>query len=455
MNEKFLEFRTNYPKFIYEKYEINDKDLNLEIIYHYNIPSLETFENKIIIPKDVIQRKDIDYKFLEKIVFHLGIVEAINYFKCTCSPNLIINCGYLNKEQVSWYKKLYYNGLGEFLYRNNIDIGINDFVNILIYNNTDEYQKINFESNGNLINVGGGKDSCVSLELLKNEPNNACFLMNAKKPMIECAHIAGFLDNDIYCIERIIDKDKLIHLNSLGYLNGHVPISSVIAFLSYLIAYLSGKKNIILSNESSANESYVKGKNINHQYSKSYEFERDFYKFTTTYFSDSIKYFSFLRPLNELQITYIFSKLKKYHLAFKSCNLGSKNDTWNWCLNCSKCLFAYLLLNTFLTEVDMLNIFGENLLDKKSLLDDFIGLIGDSISKPFECVGTYDEVNYCVNKSIEKYLNNNQNLPFLLKYYYDKYGVKTVDDSLLHNYNNENNLDLEYSKLIKEEIKYE
>lgn len=452
MNNKFLELRTMYPKFIYENYEIIDNLDNYEIIYHFVIPTLEEFNPKLIIPKKIVKRNEIDTKFFNNLVFHIGMVEAISYFKSVCSPNIIIKCGYLNNEQIVWYKKLYYNGLGELLYRNNIDINIDDFVNFIIDNQKFECRKISFDSYGNLINVGGGKDSCVSLELLANEKNNACFLMNAKKPMLDCVRIAGYNDDDIYCIERIIDKAKIMKLNNLGYLNGHIPISSVIAFISYLIAYLSGKKYIVLSNESSANESYVKGKNINHQYSKSYEFESDFYAFTTKYFSDDIKYFSLLRPLSELQIAYIFSKLKKYHPIFKSCNLGSKGNDWNWCLNCSKCLFIYVILSPFLTEGELIEIFGEDLFNKNTLLDDFIGLIGESESKPFECVGTYDEVIYSVNKTIQKYINNREELPYLLQFYYDKYGIKKVDDQILHSFDEENNLDEKFRKLVEEAI---
>lgn len=454
-NEKFWQLREKYPDFIYESYQIIDNTDNIIITYNYKIPSLEEFNPQIIIPKSIIKRNDIDRKFLDCLVFNIGIAEAISYYKSVCSKHIIIKCGHLNSEQINWFKKLYYNGLGEFLYRNNIDIDIDNFFDIIIDYKEEKFEKCHFQSHGNLINVGGGKDSCVSLKILEHELDNACFLINAKKPMLECAKVAGLSDENIYCVDRIIDKEKIIKLNNMGFLNGHIPISSIIAFISYLVAYLSGKRNIILSNESSANESYVKNKNINHQYSKSFEFEMDFYEYTNTYFSNDIKYFSLLRPLKELQIAYIFANLKEYHQAFKSCNLGSKSDNWNWCLNCSKCLFIYLILSPFLSEEELFNIFGENLLNKDSLLNDFIGLIGDSINKPFECVGTYDEINYAINKTIEKYFKDSKELPSLLKYYYNEHGLVLVDDSILNQFDENNNLDDNFRKLVKESIHYE
>lgn len=449
---KFDIYRKKYLEFIYDKYELIEDEKSLIINYYYEILDLERFIHKIVIPKKII-KSEIDYNFLNNIIFNLGIVEAISYYKCVCPSEFIINCGYINDEQIKWFKKLYYNGLGEFIYRNNIEVSKEDFFDFKI-NSNKNYSKSSFESSGNLIAIGGGKDSCVSLEILKNEKNNSCFLINSKKTMIDCCKVSGYDDENIYEVERILDKEKLISLNNAGFLNGHIPLNASIAFISYLTAYLTKKRYIILSNEKSANESYVKNKNINHQYSKSYEFEKDFYYYSTKYFSNDIIYFSLLRPLSEIQIAKIFSKLEKYHNIFKSCNLGSKTQEWTWCLNCSKCLFSYIILRTFLSDEKVLKIYGENLLDKESLLNDFIGLIGKGDNKPFECVGTYDEVLYCVKKIIKDCLNKNIKLPYLLNYYYEKYGVDDINDELLNEYNNENNLNEHFEKLLKE-ILYE
>ena len=75
------------------------------------------------------------------------------------------------------------------------------------------------------------------------------------------------------------------------------------------------------SNESSANEPSVVGTDINHQYSKSFEFENDFRNYEKEFLKTNIEYFSLLRPLTELQIAMLFSKHKKYHDIFRSCNV--------------------------------------------------------------------------------------------------------------------------------------
>ena len=115
----------------------------------------------------------------------------------------------------------------------------------------------------------------------------------------------------------------MLQLNAEGYLNGHTPFSALLAFLTLLIGVGSGSKYIALSNESSANESTVPGTDINHQYSKSIEFERDFRDYVSQHLSEEIQYFSFLRPLNEMQIASLFAQCEAYHPVFRSCNAGS------------------------------------------------------------------------------------------------------------------------------------
>lgn len=441
---KFEDLKNKYKEFIYEKYEIIENNNEYEIKFYFNIPNLTTFEPKIIIKKENITNKNINKDFLEYLVFNIGLVELISYVKCTCSPNIIIKCGYLNNEQINWFKKLYYNGLGEFLYRNNINISEQDLFNI---ETTQEKKEFNIEYNGigNLIPVGGGKDSNVTLELLKEE-DNTCFIINPKGANIECANISGY---NTITIKRILDK-KIIELNKEGFLNGHTPFSAIVAFTSFLCAYLSNKKYIILSNEDSANQSTVLGTNINHQYSKTYEFENDFNEYTKKYFNIDIKYFSLLRPLTEFQIGMLFSKIEKYHKTFKSCNLGSKGETWEWCCNCPKCLFVYTILSPFLYKEKLINIFGKDLFEDETLLETFKELLGYKETKPWECVGTYEEVRYAVSLIIEKL--ENQKLPYLLEYYKNNYPLY-LNEKFETKYNEKNNLDKHFEKIIKEAIK--
>lgn len=449
------ELREKYPNFRYKKYKIEEKEKEIIIEYEFEIENLDKFFPKIVIAKkDFIWRK-INTKKIETLVFLLGMVEAISYFKLTCSKNFIIESGVLDSYTEKWFSDLYYFGLGEFRFRNNIDIKQNDFVNFISKGSTiEKIEEEKYSNHGLLIPVGGGKDSNVTMSLLEEyKEDTYCFSIGGKDVVIECCKEAGFGREKIVEINRILDKN-MIKLNNEGFLNGHTPFSAIVAFISYLVAELLGKKYIPLSNEDSANESNVFGEKINHQYSKTYEFENNFRELMNKYIDFDVEYFSFLRPITELQIGMLFARFKKYHKVFKSCNVGSKEKPWVWCANCPKCLFVYIILSPFLKEEELKGIFGENIYDKKDLLEIFLELCGFRENKPFECVGTFEEVRFAVSMAIKNYEKEGKSLPQLLEYYKNNYKLEE-DFNYLEYYNEENFLPEEFEKILKENLKKE
>ena len=304
---------------------------------------------------------------------------------------------------------------------------------------------------GSIIPVGGGKDSVVSLELLKNrEGENLALIMNPRGASTATANIAGFEGKTIE-IKRFLDK-KLLDLNAQGYLNGHTPFSALLGFITILSAALAQKKYIALSNESSANEATVVGTDVNHQYSKSLEFETDFRNYVQEFLTPDIKYFSLLRPISELQIASLFAKSPQYFYDFKSCNAGSKQNIW--CGKCSKCLFTFIILSPFIKPDELAKIYGNNLLDEKELKLYFDELTGIADVKPFECVGTVDEVNAALCLAMPQY--DGQELPFLLKYFKESKlfaQCNSVDkEQLLKHIENEHFLEEEFQSILFEKL---
>lgn len=335
MEEKDFEtLRKTYQEFIYESYELQEDDTYIYLKFCFQIPKLCEFEPVIMIKKKHLNFYHMQSESVQNLCFHIGLIELISYWKICCPKKIIIKAGCLNEEQIAWFQKLYYLGLGEFRYMNHIQISEENFLDIVIEhapakkaNNTlQEAQR-----KGVLIPIGGGKDSNVTLELLKQtREDNLCITVGAKEISIECAKIAGYDDEKIIEVIRKIDP-RLLELNKQGFLNGHTPFSALLAFLTYFIAVITNKKYIALSNESSAEQTNVKDENINHQYSKTLEFENDFRAYADQYLGEDVTYFSLLRPINELQIAMLFAKLKQYHKTFKSCNVGSKGTEWKWC----------------------------------------------------------------------------------------------------------------------------
>lgn len=455
MGQKFDDLRKKYKEFIYHSYDIKENGDAIIIKYEFEIPGLSKFEPQITIQKKNIKFNLIDSDFVRYIVFNLGMVELISYWKCACPQNVIVKCGYLDNEQVQWFKKLYYYGLGEYRYVNNIEVTQDEMMKILIEGKKKNVLIPKTNRVGTIIPVGGGKDSTVTLELLKgHKEENYCLIIGSKEPSMKCAEVAGYNNNRIIEISRIIDEN-IKRLNNEGYLNGHTPFSAMLAFLSYLVAVLTGKRYIALSNEASANESNIEGEKINHQYSKSYEFEQDFREYVKKYLSDEVQYFSMLRPINELQIAMLFAKNEKYHKIFRSCNVGSKEVPWRWCCDCPKCLFVYCILSPFLYKDKLINIFGENMFEKKELLSTFIELCGYGKNKPFECVGTYEEINFAISKIISKLEKENKELPYMLEYYKNNYKLTDLSNKLIKQYNKENNLPKEFADILYSQIEEE
>ena len=198
---------------------------------------------------------------------------------------------------------------------------------------------------------------------------------------VHSAEAAGYTGEYLINPIRTLDS-RMLELNKQGYLNGHTPFSAMAAFASVITSIVYEKEYICLSNEASANESTIKGSKVNHQYSKTFEFEEDFKFYMDHYITDKIHYFSLLRPLSELQITYIFSSLKAYHSVFRSCNVGSKDE--KWCGKCAKCLFVAIMLSAFISDEEIEHIFGKDILNDPELESLFEQLTGISVNKPLQ-----------------------------------------------------------------------
>ena len=126
----FNKYREEYKEFWYNSYSITEDKEAIYIKYEFEIPNLTKFNPNLKILKKEMNFKSIESKQVQNMVFHIGLIELISYWKTTCSPKVLIKCGHLNEEQIGWWKKLYFYGLGELFYTNGIETNIDDFMNI-------------------------------------------------------------------------------------------------------------------------------------------------------------------------------------------------------------------------------------------------------------------------------------------------------------------------------------
>lgn len=90
--------------------------------------------------------------------------------------------------------------------------------------------------------------------------------------------------------------------------------------------------------------------------------------------------------------------------------------------------------------------------ENRELLNTFIELCGYGKNKPFECVGTYEEINFAISKTIVNLEKENKELPYLLSYYKEHYGVKEINNELIKQYNEYNNVPREFASILKAKI---
>ena len=244
-----------------------------------------------------------------------------------------------------------------------------------------------------LLPLGGGKDSIVAAEMLRERGKEfEIFNLGGYDVAMELADKMG---KEPIVVTRSLDE-RLFKLNEEGALNGHVPISAYLAFLSVLMGVLYGFKYVVLANEKSANEGNVEfhGVEVNHQYSKSFEFEQDFSVYLRDFVTPSVKYFSLLRPFYEIEIARRFAEYPEYFDVFTSCNRNFKivgKSEKRWCCECAKCVFVYAILMRFVEKEKLVEMFGKDLSGEEGIFDE---LLGKGEVKPFDCVGTPEEVSY-------------------------------------------------------------
>ncbi len=385
--------RARHPAMIYRGYRWRmSPDDSLVITYDIELEPAILFQPRVEIrnlprPADeIVPREE-----LENFVFHLGLMELPSYWKAACPPRVDVVPRMLEAEQCRWWQELFAEGMSEFFYVN----GISRDEAAVTVSSAPQAAPIyrppapSPSAERALLPVGGGKDSVVSLELARARcVPTTCFVLNTIPSAVAVIRTSG-LTGTVQASRQI--DPQLLRMNASGYLNGHTPFSAYLAFLSVFCARLFGCSAAVLSNERSADEpnTFVDGLPVNHQYSKSLEFERRFRGYCSRYLTSDVQYFSLLRPLYEIQIARLFAQHPRYLPAFKSCNRGISANAW--CGACPKCLFAFIILAPFVEPAALREAFGGNLLDHSELLDCARELVGLSPVKPFECVGTREE----------------------------------------------------------------
>ena len=376
-------------EFVCESYRFAPDTGTLSL--HYAFDGGPRFEERIALPPATRSLSDVEAAALDKVFRLLLLACGVSYYKALAPERIRCAAFPLDAATAAFFADFYVKGLGEFAWRNGVDLARLSFAI-----ETDEPPTALRLQLPRLtcVPVGGGKDSVVTIECLKQagEPLVLFELGNAV-PIEATIAQAGL---PAIRVTRRLDP-TLFALNEAGALNGHVPITGILSMIVFACAIICGFDAIAMSNEHSASAPNLvtEGREVNHQYSKSFEFEQAFSRFVERHVVEGVRYFSLLRPLSEIAIARRFARHTAYLPVFRSCNAAFRQlperRATNWCCDCPKCRFVFLALAPFVDRQLLIATFGHDMLDDAAQIDGFAELCGLQRHKPFECVGEVEE----------------------------------------------------------------
>lgn len=326
---------------------------------------------------------------LDAVLRGLHLAAGVSYYKAGVPNRIERRGGALPPAVADFFESFYRNGLGEFAWRNGLNL--EDRIRFP-RDAAQRWDAVTTELPERVaVPMGGGKDSIVALEMVRESGFEPILISVGSSPLIGA--VAGRSGLSHIRIGRRL-APELMELNRRGAWNGHVPITGIIAFILAAAGVLYGFNTVVMANERSASSPTLTtpdGTEINHQWSKGLAFETAFGDFANAHMIAGFEYFSLLRPLSELAIAKRFAGRERYFDVFSSCN---RNFTQTpaapgerWCGHCPKCRFVFLMLAPFMAREVLVGVFGSDLLDDMDQAAGFDELIGTAGHKPFDCVG--------------------------------------------------------------------
>ncbi|MFT5684272.1 MAG: hypothetical protein ACI8RZ_005213 [Myxococcota bacterium] len=379
--------RPDHARFVFTDARIE----GAEVLLSYRLaegtgPDVD-FTERLTLP---ILPEDPSHPAIKRALRDLHLITGISYFKATCAAEIEVATGALSEEEAAFWSEVYTFGLGEFFFRNDIESPSVTFP--AGGPPRPEVAPLPFEPDRVLLLVGGGKDSVVAREVLRHVGVDVTVVSLSTAPWIRRS--AEAMGDAHLTIGRKLDR-KLFELNDAGALNGHIPISAIIAAATRLVASIGGFGAVISANEHSASEGNLqwRGMEVNHQWSKGIRFERLWQQHS----GPGPTYFSLLRPLSELAIGACLARHDRYFDHITSCNANFRirpgEPPARWCGHCPKCVFVYTILAPHLDDARLDRLFGKRILEDAGNLPMVRRLLGVTSFKPLECVGTSEEVS--------------------------------------------------------------
>jgi hypothetical protein len=332
----------------------------------------------------------------------LHVVAGVSYYKVGAPARVEAPRG-VPAEAAALFTAIYSKGLAEYAYRNDLPFVLDLVVEVPQL--TPPATPVDNADARPLSAVGGGKDSIVTLEILRAAGLDPVPFSVNPNPVIVDVNAASGLP--ALAARRRLDP-RLFELNKAGALNGHIPVTAINSLIAIATAVWHGLGPVVMSNERSASDPNLiwNGHEVNHQWSKGVEAEGLLRGAVIAHAGLTEPYFSLLRSLSELHIARLFARyseptrggepqLRKhgYDDVVTSCNKAFKlhDPSVRWCGDCPKCRFVFLAMAPFMERERLAHIFGRDLFADPAQVPGYLELLGIDAHKPFECVGEVEE----------------------------------------------------------------
>lgn len=366
--------------FSYVGWQLEDR----EVVCSYDLDG-RLFTERITLPHG----PGLASAALTQVARLLFLLAGVSYYKTSAPPVLDLRDTPVTAEDRLLLGAFFRQGLGEFAVVNHLDLS-----DLVVVGGAPPPEPAPHVGAGLLIPFGGGIDSVVVVEEAKRLAGDAALFVLGSYAAIE----APLAITGLPVLRATRQLDPQVLTRDPAFLNGHVPVTGILSAIALATAVVTGREAVVMSNEHSASEAtvHVDGREVNHQWSKSREFE-DLLRASLVASVPGLDYFSLLRARSELWVAERFAELERYHPVFRSCNRAFAIDPSRrlaqWCGECDKCCFIDLILAPYLSAAELNAIFtGREPLANAALLPRFRSLLGDDeFDKPFECVGDAQE----------------------------------------------------------------
>lgn len=357
-------------------------------------------------------------KLSESLLGRLGLMEALSYWKAFLSPILRIEAFPFVYGEIEWWQRFLALSMAEFCYRNNVPLLTPEMLDLqgMVTSQTLAQGDENTDPGRVLTMFSGGKDSLVAALLAAQAGLTQDFFFYNPAPVQYESHLKNLGgQGTVLTLDRKI-LPALLELNRLGAPNGHTPYSAYLGLSAVILAISHGIGLVCAGNTRSDDDPNLRdqGLDVNHQWTKSLDFELELNRLLSILGISEVQYFSILRPFYELQVIKVMLNNSSALSHIQSCNRVRRG----YCLRCAKCAWIGLALSVSVSndEARLLmngDVFGHD--QAESLFRSMAGLEG---TKPFECTGSEVEVRACLKElvmdGLPKWLETLQRHPIIL-----------------------------------------